>query len=77
MKRWLVSETVSNAHQIFQKEGKVDSRAELQQVDEGTFSIIDGVADIGFSAPPSSVSFFEFCSRPEADEKAEDKTKKP
>ncbi|MFA6293563.1 MAG: glycosyl hydrolase, partial [Victivallales bacterium] len=29
MKRWLVSETVSNAYQIFQKEGKIDSRSEL------------------------------------------------
>ncbi|MBT9147009.1 MAG: Beta-xylosidase [Syntrophomonadaceae bacterium] len=65
MKRWLVSETVSNAFYLFQKEGKIDSRAELQQVDEGTFSVIDGMVDIGFSAPPSSVSFIEISAQPE------------
>lgn len=65
MKRWLVGETVSNAFQLFQQDGKVDSRAELQQVDEGTFSVIDGMADIGFAAPPSSVSFIEIQAAPE------------
>ena len=59
LKRWLVSETTSNAYHLFQQDGKVDSRAELQQVDEGSFSVIDGLVDIGFAAPPSSVSFVE------------------
>ncbi|MFZ2657764.1 MAG: glycosyl hydrolase [Victivallales bacterium] len=77
MKRWLVSETVSNAFYLFQKEGKVDSRAELQQVDEGTFSVVDGMADIGFSAPPSSVSFIEIYAQPETVQKEEDKGKTP
>jgi hypothetical protein len=73
MKRWLVSETVSNAFHLFQKDGKVDSRAELQQVDEGTFSVIDGVTDIGFAAPSSSVSFIEIYTQPETVKKEEGK----
>ncbi|MBN1863995.1 MAG: hypothetical protein JW808_03755, partial [Victivallales bacterium] len=59
MRRWLVSESVSNAFHLFQREGGMDARAELQQVDGGVFSVIDGMADIGFSAPASSVSFIE------------------
>jgi hypothetical protein len=34
-KRWLMSETMSNAYYLFHQDGKVDSRAELQQVDDG------------------------------------------
>jgi len=76
MKRWLVSENESNAFYLFQNEGKVDRRAELQQVDAGTFSIIDGVVDIRFSAPPSSVSFIEMSPRAEPDENRNDNANK-
>jgi hypothetical protein len=57
MKRWLVSETLSNAYDLFVKEGKVDGRSELQQVDEGQFAILNDQCDFGFSMPPSSVAF--------------------
>lgn len=59
MKRWLVSETTSNAYNLFQKGQNLDERTELRQVDNGTFSITDDTADLGFAAPPSSVSFVE------------------
>ncbi len=59
MRRWLVSESVSNAFHLFQKEGGIDARAELQLVEEGALSVIDGKVDIGFAAPASSVSFIE------------------
>jgi hypothetical protein len=57
--RWLVSETNSNAYGLFQKEGVVDARAELQQVGDGTSAITDGQLDIGFSMPTSSVAFIQ------------------
>ena len=56
MERWLVSETVSNAEYLFTKEGKIDDRCQLQCVDQGSYSIVDGLVDIGFAQPPSSVS---------------------
>ncbi|MCX6376275.1 MAG: hypothetical protein NTU88_09645 [Armatimonadetes bacterium] len=56
MERWLVSETVSNAEYLFTKEGKIDDRCRLQRVDQGDYSVVDGLVDIGFALPPSSVS---------------------
>ena len=35
---------------------KPDERAELQQVDEGVFQPVDGVLDVGFALPASSVT---------------------
>jgi hypothetical protein len=63
MKRWLVSETTSNAHYLFQKGEKLDERATLQQVDNGAYAITDDLVDIGFAAPPSSVSFVEITAK--------------
>ncbi|MBI3922990.1 MAG: hypothetical protein HY318_16330 [Armatimonadetes bacterium] len=57
VKRWLVSETSSNAYGLFREGAPLDERCELQQVDDGRLAIIDRVTDIGFHAPPSSVSF--------------------
>ncbi len=58
-KRWLVSHTVSNAYYLM-RHGRLNPRdAALQQVDDGSFRIIDGKVDIGFAMPPSSVSFVE------------------
>lgn len=59
MKRWLVSETVSNALYFFQKGETIDKRAELQLVDTGEFTPVDNALDIGFALPPSSVAFIE------------------
>lgn len=62
--RHLVSETVSNALHLFQQGEPIDDRADLQQVDSGTLSCTDGVLEVRFVQPPSSVSFVEL--RPEA-----------
>lgn len=59
VKRWLASESVSNAYHLFVKEGRVDERAELQLVEDGTYAIVDGLADVACSMPPSSVAFVE------------------
>lgn len=59
MRRALVSQTVSNARYLFERGEPLDERAELQIVDEGEFSVIDGILSVGFAQPPSSVSFVE------------------
>lgn len=56
IRRWLVSETMSNAHYLFQQKQPLDERALLQEVDGGTFRIVDDTLDIGVTMPPSSVS---------------------
>lgn len=59
VERWLVGKTTSDAYNLFLKGGKsaVDGRAELQKVDSGSLTILDGSLDAGFAMPPSSVSF--------------------
>ncbi len=59
LQRSLVSETVSNARYLFEQGGELDARAELQQVDQGVFSVVDDMLSVGFAQPPSSVSFIE------------------
>jgi hypothetical protein len=59
-RRWLVSETVSNAYHLFTAGQPLDQRCELQQVDEGTVPIADGTLNLEFKLPPSSVSLIEF-----------------
>jgi xylan 1,4-beta-xylosidase len=56
MKRWLVSETVSNAYYLFGAEGRIDSRAELQMTDEETLKLQNGSLEFDLIIPPSSVS---------------------
>ena len=58
-RQWLVSETVSNAYHLFVTGQELDERCELQQVGEGTVRIVDGMLDVGFAMPPSSVSMIE------------------
>lgn len=59
-RRWLVSETVSNAYHLFTAGQPLDQRCELQQVDEGTLRVDDGTLNLAFEMPPSSVSLIEF-----------------
>jgi hypothetical protein len=59
-RRWLVSETVSNAYHLFTAGQPLDQRCELQQADEGTLRIVDGALNLEFRLPPSSVSLIEF-----------------
>ena len=57
--RWLVSETVGDAHSRFKAEGKIDDRCRQTLVDSAVVSVIDGELDYGFAMPPSSVSLLE------------------
>ena len=59
-RRWLVSETVSNAYHLFSAGQPLDQRCELQQVDGGTAPIVNGMLSLKFQMPPSSVSLIEF-----------------
>ena len=59
-RRWLVSETVSNAYHLFTAGQALDQRCELQQVDEGTVRNVDGMLSLEFEMPPSSVTLIEF-----------------
>jgi hypothetical protein len=59
-RRWLVSETVSNAYHLFTAGQPLDHRCELQQVDEGAERIVDGMLSLEFEMPPSSVSLIQF-----------------
>ena len=58
-RRWLVSESVSNAYHLSVTGQALDERCDLQQVGEGTVRIVDGMLDVGFGMPPSSVSLIE------------------
>jgi hypothetical protein len=57
--RTLVSQTVSNAYDLFVKGQPIDQRAELQVVDQAVFRPVDGALHYGFALPPSSVSLVE------------------
>ena len=59
VRRALVSRTVSNARYLFEQGQPLDERAELQWIDEGVFSLIDGTLSIGLAQPASSVSLVE------------------
>jgi hypothetical protein len=56
MKRWLISETISNAYHLYSTEGVIDSRVELQKVNDETLTIEDGDLAFQLMVPPSSVS---------------------
>jgi xylan 1,4-beta-xylosidase len=56
MQRWEISEGVSDASTLFAKEGKLDDRCELQQVDKGTLKVSEDHVDTDVTLPPSSVS---------------------
>jgi hypothetical protein len=57
--RTLVSQTVSNAYDLFAKGQPIDQRAELQVVDQGVLRPVDNALYYGFALPPSSVSLVE------------------
>ncbi len=59
-RRWLVSETISNAYHLFTAGQPLDQRCDLDQVGEGTQRIVDGMLSLEFDMPPSSVSLIEF-----------------
>ncbi len=59
VRRYLVSKTVSNAYHLFEKGEKIDSRADLQMVEDRTLTQAGEALNIGFVQPPSSVSFLE------------------
>ncbi len=65
MKRQLVSKTVSNALYLYEQGEKLDGRAQLQTVDEAELRIADGLVEIAFLQPPSSVSFIELVRKQE------------
>ena len=60
LRRWQVSEGVSDAYALFAKgEPLDDAHTALREMDGGVFGIADDQADIRFVAPPSSVSLLE------------------
>jgi hypothetical protein len=56
LERWIVSETISNALYLYTTEGKVDSRAELQKVEDRMICVKDEGLAFDLIVPPSSVS---------------------
>lgn len=59
VERWLVSESVGNALQLFKTRGKLDDHCRETKVASGEVSIIDGVIQYGCDMPASSVSLVE------------------
>ena len=59
-RRWLVSETVSNAYHLFTAGQPLDQRCELRQADESDRRIVDGMLSLEIEGPPSSVSLMGF-----------------
>ena len=60
VRRWMVADGVGDAHARFAKGQALDDQTTaLQELDNGSFATTGGQVDIGFAAPPSSVSLVE------------------
>lgn len=64
VQRWLVSETVSNAHYLFRSGQALDDRASLQRVQDDTARPAEGHLEVGFPLPPSSVTLVLLTRQP-------------